>query len=457
MQRLTGSFLLLCAMLNAQDTWYRCYAPAEPEQREAAAMAYDSARRVVVLFGGQSNLARSSHHLDDTWEWDGSRWRRLNLPTSPSPRRHHAMVYDEARKVIVLFGGQDHSSRLPDTWEFDGTAWRLRHVMGTNQDRFSVAMSYDPRRRRVMRFGGAGAGGAKDDTWVWDGTTWALLQASGPPGRFDAQMAYDALRDRTVLYGGSGASGYLSDTWEFDGVRWSPRFPAANPGGVARFSMVYDGAVARMVLFGGLANLSRVTWSWDGTNWSPRNVNVAPPARYDSAMAYDAHRDRVVMFSGWPVDDSDTWEYHSPVRRPAVYSGFGTGCAGSAGVPRLAALPRSLPFVGAPFELELSSLPTGVVNIPFGLIGASKSAWGSIPLPLDLGPFQMPGCKLFVSHDWIQPIPKNGATASWVLNVPYDTTLVGQRFFVQGAVADAKANGAGFVWSNAGEALIGER
>ena len=38
-------------------------------------MAYDAARGVTVLFGGDPEEA-DGRLLGDTWEWDGSRWTR---------------------------------------------------------------------------------------------------------------------------------------------------------------------------------------------------------------------------------------------------------------------------------------------------------------------------------------------------------------------------------------------
>ena len=46
-------------------------------------MAYDSDRRVTVLFGGDST---GYSRLNDTWEFDGTTWRELNPNQSPSGR-----------------------------------------------------------------------------------------------------------------------------------------------------------------------------------------------------------------------------------------------------------------------------------------------------------------------------------------------------------------------------------
>lgn len=70
------------------------------EARSSHAMAYDSARGRVVLFGGQGS--------SDTWEWDGNDWTLRSPNNSPPARSRHAMAYDSARQHVVLFG--------PDTW-----------------------------------------------------------------------------------------------------------------------------------------------------------------------------------------------------------------------------------------------------------------------------------------------------------------------------------------------------
>ena len=71
------------------------------------AMAYDSARGVTVLFDGDSY--DGIYHLSgDSWEWNETTgiWTQRSS-TGPSPRLGHAMAYDSARYVTVFFGGND--------------------------------------------------------------------------------------------------------------------------------------------------------------------------------------------------------------------------------------------------------------------------------------------------------------------------------------------------------------
>src|SRR5437762_13881436 len=71
-----------------------------PSQRELHAMVYDARRGKTVLFGGIG-----SGDLDDTWEWDGVRWRQSTDPFRPPARDDHAMAFDARRGRTVLFGG----------------------------------------------------------------------------------------------------------------------------------------------------------------------------------------------------------------------------------------------------------------------------------------------------------------------------------------------------------------
>ena len=458
------SFFVFLAAVTAQDQWTRfpapthsdVHVPPSPSPRFGHAMAYDSARGVVVLFGGTH--ATTNTLLDDTWAWDGIVWRSRPTGLRPPARYRHAMAFDAARGVVVLFGGLNHqSARFPDTWEWDGTTWSLRHNMGTNQERHSVAMAYDSTRRRTIRFGGGGAGGLWGDTWAWNGSTWTVLATTGPPPRFDAQLAYDSIRDRMVLYAGEGQSGYLQDTWEYDGSTWLVRQPARTPPMRARYAMALDAAVARTVVYGGLTT-STATWAWDGNTWTARPTSGGPPpARTRAAMVYDSQRDRVVLFGGDYTNDDATWEYAAPVVAQAAFTPYGAGCSSSVGPMSLQAAAGSLPFVGTPFRVEIGPVPTGLFNIPFALLSASRTSWAGFTLPFDLTPFQMGGCQLLAGADVALQVPRVGATAVLTLAIPYSSALTGSQFYVQGLVTDAAANQGGIAWSNGGEALVGER
>lgn len=114
--------LLLAGTLAAQADWFPLPAVGP---RYSHAMAFDAARGEVVLFGDD----RTDPLLEPpaTWLWNGAGWRRAEPPTRPPPRISPAMAYDSIRRRVVLFGGLDWSQQNPsfldDTWEWDGATW----------------------------------------------------------------------------------------------------------------------------------------------------------------------------------------------------------------------------------------------------------------------------------------------------------------------------------------------
>jgi hypothetical protein len=180
-------------------------------------MAFDPIRRRIVLFGGDSE-----GRLNDTWEWDGDEWVQQG-DSGPSGRIHPAMAYDTGRSRLVLFGGAAEDVGLGDTWEWDGTAWTEESDFGADPCA-GAAMVFKGSRSAL--FGGAASIAAMGPqpfgrSWEWNGTHWTARQDMGPGGRVFHAMAFDESRSRVVLFGGStvaagngGAAGLRGDTWE---------------------------------------------------------------------------------------------------------------------------------------------------------------------------------------------------------------------------------------------------
>jgi len=280
-----------------------------PSPRLDHAMAYDSARGVTVLFGGLGG----SYLYDDTWEWDGTAWTQV-AATGPSPRWGHAMAYDSARGVVVLFGGFD-GSEYGDTWEWDGTAWTQVATTGP-APRLGHAMAYDSARGVTVLFGGGDSNynNGLGDTWEWDGTTWTQVATAGPPPRWYCPMAYDSARGATVMFGGyTGA--YFGDTWEWNGAMWM-QFVTSGPSPRGSHATAYDSARGVTVLFGGERGSGDYgdTWEWSGSRWTQvSDPNQGPGPHWGHAMVYDSARGVTVLFGGYTsAPRGDTWERGVP-------------------------------------------------------------------------------------------------------------------------------------------------
>jgi hypothetical protein len=284
-----------------------------------ATAVFDQVRKRVVAFGGSTGFGQAP--VSSTWEWADDVWTLLQPPNSPSARCGHFMAYDSIRKRIVLFGGSSTFNQtfgnLNDTWEWDGTNWTKLNPTTKPSFRSNGAMAFDAARGKVVLFGGSDAvSGISTDntTWLWDGVNWtAAATPSGPSARYGHSMAFDPIRSRVVLVGGwtwnPQASGYQTtgETWEWDGSLW---LQAANPlpQGQSSASFVFDSSRGVPLLVGGADRMGTVfsaAWSWDGISWQQIPTStIAPPPRYGSVAAYDPIKDLIVFSGG----SDDTWE-----------------------------------------------------------------------------------------------------------------------------------------------------
>lgn len=213
--------------------------------RRDFAFAYDSQRAVTVLFGGiGSGSGFSTTVYGDTWEWNGTAWALSQAQITGEDRSLMSMVYDSARHVMVMYGGVDYNAHvLAETWEYNGTAWSQRPVTGPGP-RYGYSMAFDSARGVTVLHGGSSGLAPTNDTWEWDGAAWAQRAASGP-ATFNGSMTYDPDRQQSVLLPNTG-----DDTWAWDGAQWRIIVHAAlNQNSDAR--MTYDALRHRVVLFAG--------------------------------------------------------------------------------------------------------------------------------------------------------------------------------------------------------------
>jgi hypothetical protein len=294
--------------------WAQVTTTGTPPGRSGQAMAYDSARQRVVMFGGEG----SSGVLRDTWEYNGatSTWTSRVTTTGPSARLNALLVYDPVRAVTVLFGGNNFTTTTTnnETWEWNGTTWTQRAPTASPSIRHSASGAWDPVRQRVVLFGGVLASGNSNEVWEFDGTTWSLRAGVGTPpsARFGAAVAYDVARSRLVVSGGNTGGMSQFDTWEL-GTTWQEVTTA--PLSPARYfaAAAFHTATARTVSAcgNGTSGILASASSFDGTTWTA--LASAPTSRGWVVMTSDSTRGKLVLFGGYNnvtgLFFNDTWEY----------------------------------------------------------------------------------------------------------------------------------------------------
>ena len=292
------------------------------------------APRLPLLFvggRGASVLADGT----DLWEWNGTSWRKLVMTDpegdgNPSPRRNHAIAYDEARQRLVLFGGSllAGGAALGDTWETDFRSWR-RVCTGAPctsampAARSEHTMVYDPVRKVTLLVGGVLANGTSYDTatWTWNGSAWtpcstAACVNTSPAQRKSASLTFDSGRGKAVAFGGITSIGMDGGLFEWNGTGWTAVCTAApcsttRPEARAHASFFYDLRSRPHRPLRRRRRRLRPAASAPATGATPSGSGTGAPGARSSARGrgaavsvsgvtpvYNPVRDRVVLFGG---------------------------------------------------------------------------------------------------------------------------------------------------------------
>ena len=389
---------------------------ASPSSSSRQRAIYDSTRETTLVVGA----------LDGAHEWTGTSWSQVSTGV-PGSTRDAAIAFDPVRNRVVL--GRASSQVLNETWEWDGATWTLGNTAVANSplDRTDYQLAFDPVSARVLLFGGRQGLNSPSDTWAWDGVTWMQVATTGPSGRTSHRMATDDARGRVVLYGGRDfPNSNVPETWEWDGTSWSL---VATSGPIPRtdHAMTFDVARSRVVMHGGSAvsggqALSGL-WEWDGRAWNQANL-ANPVAQRLHSLTYDTTANRVFSFWGFAAPGSSANGLVQDLLR-LERDVFGTGCAPSmATVPQIEVSdPR--PALGTVTQFDVSSTPAAAPV--FLLLGFDPL----VPV-LDLRSVGLPGCELLVRPVVTAQALRVGSTASVVLPIPNNPSLVGVRLVGQG-------------------------
>jgi hypothetical protein len=265
--------------------------------RSSANLCYHAASGALIYFGGAHHGGFTTQVFDDTWAFTDT-WRRLPTTNAPSGRSDAAIAYDSTRGRLILFGGRRGTTTLGDTWAFDGATWTQLAPTTAPGPRQAAIAVYDSVRDRVVLFSGQpGPGVPAGELWEFDGSNWSLRPQSGAVPSFFSGAVFDRVRGVTLAYGGGLTA--------WDGTTWTTRSTAGLPSPLPSGPIVYDDDAERVLLVtpmsGSTFNVRLASaFAWQGQDWTPVATSALPTTQY-VYMHWDSARRRIV---GIDVPDS---------------------------------------------------------------------------------------------------------------------------------------------------------
>lgn len=296
----------------------------------------DSANRRVLAYGGSRSGANP--FTSEIWEFTLSRphqWRLVpTAGTPPPPRVSAGVVFDTARRRMIVVGGLNLTQAFNDVWALDLNTpvptWSQILPQGTPPAaRGQHGLAYDPVRDRIVLLAGETFFPAfveYSDLWQLSLTgtpTWTRMQPTGPgPGGVDTQaFEYDPDHDQFLCWGGwPYNAGFRVLSTAGDGV-WT-LLPETSPAPAPRQAdrWAWDSLRHRFAFYGGLfGNNTSPLDAWtvtatDSARWTPLAwAGPTPTSRFRSACVYDDSTDALIVSQGYyagsiPIWYSDTWE-----------------------------------------------------------------------------------------------------------------------------------------------------
>ncbi|HEX6810881.1 MAG TPA: hypothetical protein VF384_04585 [Planctomycetota bacterium] len=274
---------------------------------------------------------------------------------------------------------------------------------------------------------------------VWDVTAAQWLDFSTAPGQQDFPiavpvangMALSLDRSFAVVAGQAGGGGVMRIDFDYAA-------PANTVG------TIYAGLT--------VPNCNGISLSPEGTRVAVTSTpaSVSPPG---TLVIFDAQSGAVLhtvpLGQMWNIYTT-AWQDASPT---ATYTQYGSGCAGTLGVPVLQAAAGSRPALGSTFTTDVLNLPFGIGLVSIGLSSSMTSTM--LPLPAPLAVIGMPGCELLADPLILNLVSAPGTSATWSWALPALPALFGASFFNQAFSLDPAANPFGFTASNGGAGWIG--
>ncbi len=262
------------------DRWARVSAPPIG-LRFAPAVCTEPFTATVFVFGG--GLSDGS----PLWLLSKGQWAPSTVPGGPENRRSTSCAWDSARGVLVVMGGELTDGGIADdVWEFDSVKWvkRTPSAGPTPGPRTQHRLIYDPAREMMLLFGDAIGSNTPETTWKWSGSEWSIAYrpSTAPPVVASNNLVFDPLAGALRAVGYDPALGVGNSYLSNQG--WRSELTTAMPLGVTR--LVYDSDGQRcLIATGSLAQPTASIWrsETDG-GWERLNED----AGFNAGKMFDA-------------------------------------------------------------------------------------------------------------------------------------------------------------------------
>src|SRR5262249_44234450 len=138
----------------AAGTWTQVKPATLPACVNEGQIAYQSGSQTVLYTGGICATTEGQGG-DTTYEWDGTTWNKVTLVNADTRVFGAAMAYDSLRQLITLFGGTPIvGSPLQDTWIYSTGAWFSLSDGSRPAPRSLYAFATDPVNNSIWLYGG---------------------------------------------------------------------------------------------------------------------------------------------------------------------------------------------------------------------------------------------------------------------------------------------------------------
>jgi hypothetical protein len=213
------------------NNWLRLEPAGGPSGRSRIAVALDTMRNRMLVFGGmEGDPFASSTRFDDVWAFDleSDTWEELvTTGTGPMAKGYAIAFYDETNDRLIVHGGDPSGfTGVDEMHALDLATNTWSEITPTTTPGARLYHGVALRGTEAIIFGGARGFGAEtylNDIWAFDMTTdaWRVIRNGGgdaPLTRFGAEIFHHAATDRLIAVGGHDSTdlGNSNDVHAYD-------------------------------------------------------------------------------------------------------------------------------------------------------------------------------------------------------------------------------------------------